>query len=82
MVEGVIVAYRKAMFLEVVAEFAATPDGAAAVQSLMRENVGEALASWKPVLPLGGSFRPAEAWYAETKEPKPICIRLRTWRLG
>jgi hypothetical protein len=72
MVEGVVVAYRKAMFLEArVAEFATTPEGAGIVPSLDRENIGETLASWKPVLLLGNNYKPAEVWYAETQEPKP-----------
>lgn len=72
MVEGVVVAYRKAMFLESqLAQYATTPDGASAVTSLSREQVGEALSVWKPVLPIGGGFRPAEVWFDSTKEPKP-----------
>jgi hypothetical protein len=72
MIEGVVVAYRKAMLLEArLAEYSTTPSGSGVVASLDRENVGETLAGWKPVLPLGKAFKPAEAWIAETKEPKP-----------
>lgn len=72
MVEGVVVAYRKAMFLEArLAEFATTPEGAGIVPSLDRENIGESLSSWKPVLLLGNNYKPAEVWFAQTQEPKP-----------
>jgi hypothetical protein len=72
MVEGVVVAYRKAMFLESqLAQYATTPDGASAIATLHREQVGEVLCAWKPALPIGGGFRPAEVWFDSTKEPKP-----------
>ncbi|MFO0416007.1 MAG: hypothetical protein ACK5Y6_01845, partial [Pseudomonadota bacterium] len=67
MVEGVVVAYRKAVYLEArLAEYGSTPDGAAATATIDREQIGEALSGWKPVLPVKTGFKPAEAWF-ETK---------------
>lgn len=61
MVQGVIVAHRKVAHLEAqLAEYRATPSGAAL--QLNYEDIGEALASWKPTLMIGGKFVPAEVW--------------------
>lgn len=72
MVEGVVIAYRKAKFLEArLAEYGTTPHGMQSVQTLNKENVGDTLTDWKPVLPIGGTYRLAERWFEETGEPKP-----------
>jgi hypothetical protein len=61
MVEGIIVAYRKAKYLEQqLAKYQGErKDGPV---SFNRDSVGEALKDWKPVLPIGGQYRPCEVW--------------------
>jgi hypothetical protein len=72
MVEGVVVAYRKAKFLEArLTEYGTTPDGLQVVQTLNREDMRDTLDNWKPVLPIGGTYKPAERWFNHTGEPKP-----------
>lgn len=72
MVEGVVVAYRKATFLEArLAEHGITPNGMEATRTLQKENVGDTLKGWKPVLPIGGTYKLTERWFEETGDPKP-----------
>jgi hypothetical protein len=75
MVEGVIVAYRKARFMDgELAKFRETPVGASV--SCNPHDVGESLSEWKPVLPLGGKYRPAEVWALEASDAKPRVTNL------
>ena len=75
MVEGVIVAYRKARFLDAeLANFRNTPAGEAI--SLNPHDIGDVLSLWKPVLPMGTKYRPAEVWALETSGPKPTVTDL------
>jgi hypothetical protein len=62
MVEGVVVAYRKAKYLDAQLEAYQTQEGGTAQGSagINRQEVGSALEDWKPVLPLGNKLKPAE----------------------
>jgi hypothetical protein len=76
MVEGVIVAYRKALFFDAeLRKFKESVTGAAVTWN--PDDIGESLAAWKPVLPFGGKYKPSESWGLETTGPKPIITDLR-----
>ncbi len=67
MVEGVIVAGRKVKILEAeLLKYQTTLDAGAL--AVTREDIGVALAVWKPVLPIGSGYKPTEVWGAQMRE--------------
>jgi hypothetical protein len=75
LVERVVVAYRKAAVLDRELEAHLTERRAKPLPDLQidRADVGEALSAWKPVLPLGNGYKPAEAFMeAERSSGKAV----------
>ncbi|NLF24731.1 MAG: hypothetical protein GX589_03630 [Deltaproteobacteria bacterium] len=78
MVARVVVAYRKAAYLDAaLAEYQAANTSQGEPPPLNREDIGDALADWKPVLIFGNNLKPEEVFMREER-----LAGNKVWRLA